>query len=193
MEPKESPVHQVDSDNSATYAEIVGDKSPLRNSWWLQYQSEEEEAALILAIQKSLEEENQVRRNCSILFRVSAELVTHISFTVFQSDTDIGGDMYEDTSEFERHRRRKANLKKARVCCASYLNSSMNLASRKLCFVEHFEFYLDWRLLRYIILQGKHTPVIGTCEVENYSPGKPILPLGCYKYEGVSGTDRFHY
>ena len=79
MEPKESPVHQVDSDNSPTYAEIVGNKSPLRNSWWLQYQSEEEEAALTLAIQKSLEEEKQVRRNCSIFFRLSAELVTHIS------------------------------------------------------------------------------------------------------------------
>lgn len=54
MEPKESP------DNSPTYAEIVGNKSPLRNSWWLQYQSEEEEEALTLAIQKSLEEEKQV-------------------------------------------------------------------------------------------------------------------------------------
>ena len=54
MEPKESP------DNSQTFAEIVGNKSPLRNSWWLQYQSEEEEVALTLAIQKSLEEEKQV-------------------------------------------------------------------------------------------------------------------------------------
>ena len=52
MEPKESP------DDSPTYVENVGNKSPLRNSWWLQYQSEEE--ALTLAIQKSLEGEKQV-------------------------------------------------------------------------------------------------------------------------------------
>ena len=99
--------------------------------------------ALTLVIQKSLEEDKQVMRNCSIFFRLSAELVTHISFTVFQSDTDIGGGVFEDTSEFERHRRRKANMKNARVCCASYLHSFMNMASRELCFVEYFEFYLD--------------------------------------------------
>ena len=47
-------------------------------------------------------------------------------------------------------------------------------------------------MLRYIILQGKITPTIETYDVENYCPGKPILPLGCYKYEEVSVTDRFH-
>ena len=100
--------------------------------------------ALTLAIHKSLEEETQVMRIVqSSQFRLSTRLVTQISFTVFQSDTDIGGDVFEDTSEFERHRSRKANMKKARVCCASYLNSFMNMAFRKLCFVEHFEFYLD--------------------------------------------------
>lgn len=36
------------------------------------------------------------------------------------------------------------------------------------------------------------TPMIETCEVENHCPGKPILPLGCYKYEEVSGIDRFY-
>ena len=47
-------------------------------------------------------------------------------------------------------------------------------------------------MLRFIILQGKMTPMIETCEVENHCPGKPILPLGCYKYEEVSGIDRFY-
>ena len=41
--------------------------------------------------------------------------MTHIiSFTVSQSDVDIGEDVFEDSSEFDGHRKRKANIKKAR-------------------------------------------------------------------------------
>ena len=49
-------IHQ----SSPTYAEIVGNNSPLRNSWWLRYQSQEEEEALTLALQKSLEEKQVI-------------------------------------------------------------------------------------------------------------------------------------
>ena len=72
MEPEDSPVHQLKSKNSPTYAEIVGNKSPLRNSWWLRYQSQEEEEALHLALQKSVEEK-QVICNCagSSLYNIS--------------------------------------------------------------------------------------------------------------------------
>ena len=60
MEPEDSPVHPVKSKSSPTYAEIVGNNSPLRNSWWLRYQSQEEEEALTLALQKSLEEKQVI-------------------------------------------------------------------------------------------------------------------------------------
>lgn len=34
--------------------------------------------------------------------------------------------------------------------------------------------------------------MIEICEVENYCFGKFILFFGCYKYEEVSGIDRFY-
>ena len=108
-------VHQVKSDNSPT-AEIVGNKSPLRNSWY-KYQSEEEDVALTLALQESLEEKEQAIRNCSICLTLSAELVTHIRF---QSDIDIGKDMCKDSPEFDdRHGKKKADINMARYCYAS--------------------------------------------------------------------------
>ena len=37
------------------------------------------------------------------------------------------------------------------------------------------------------------TPMFESWEVEDYCPGKPLLPHGCYKYKEVSGADRFYY
>ena len=37
------------------------------------------------------------------------------------------------------------------------------------------------------------TPMFESWEVEDYCPGKPILPHGCFEYQQASGTDRFYY
>lgn len=72
---------------------------------------------MTLALKESLEEKEQVIRNCSICLRLSAELVTHIRF---QSDIDISKDMCKDSPEFDdRHGKKKADINMARYCYAS--------------------------------------------------------------------------